>query len=57
MFKGKKSDIVLETEMFSLTNMLVKRDFLQPKALLKLQRELSILCIEYLQDLDSRPVH
>lgn len=56
-FKGKKSDIVLETEMFSLTNMLIKRDFHKQKVLEKLQRELKSLCIEYLQDLESRPTH
>jgi len=55
--KGKKTNEVLEQEMFSLTNQLIKRSGLSDKELVKFQRDLQIICIEYLQDYESRVFH
>jgi len=43
--------------MFSITNQLVKRSGLSDKELVKFQRDLQSLCIEYLQDFESRVFH
>ena len=49
VFKGKKSKVVIETELFSVTNMLVKRDFHTDSELKALIIKLKGLCREYLE--------
>jgi len=56
-FKGVKTDDILETEMFSILNRIMKRDFYTPKDQDEMKSELMDLCIEYLQDLKARPTH
>jgi len=55
--KGKKTNEVLETEMFSILNQLLKRSGLTSSEIAELQSELKYDCIEYLQDYDVRIFH
>jgi len=56
-FKGKKTNEVLEQEIFSICNMLIKRSGLTSGEIAQLQTDLKMDCIEYLQDYEARVFH
>jgi len=56
-FKGRKTNAVLEQEMFSILNRLIKRDFYTDTENKRLQLDLQNDCVEYLQDFNKREVH
>lgn len=56
-FKGVKSDEVLEQEMFSVLNKIIKRGFYSADEQRKHRVELREFIYEYLMDYDHRPKH
>jgi len=56
-YLGVKTDEVLETEMFSLLNQILKRSYNPADKAAKMKIDLMNTCTEYLMDFDHRPTH
>lgn len=48
-FLGKKTPEVIEVEMFSYLNMILKRDFYIPEKIQGMRKDLKELCAEYVK--------
>jgi len=46
-FSGPKTKEVLEQEIFSVTNMIIKRNFYTPEKIDEMRQQLRGLCLEY----------
>lgn len=47
---GPKTPEMLEQEMFSLLNMIIKRDFYVPEKMQGMKNDLKALCLEYTKE-------